>query len=274
MKPLAFLMLVLAGVGNASAQTIVLKSGDIVPANGLTRNGDSLMVTVRNPKNGMIGQVGYNVSDVEELNLPAPDALKYADEKVAFGDFAHALSQIDPEVTYQKTLRDIPGNWWGKTALVKIAALLGLNRMADATALENDIAANSTEPEILIAARLQIALATKFDDPQQALGAYDTAISQSADPKTLSRAWIAEGDVHFGQHEFVDALLAYLTATVFYADNNPLTAKALWGAGRAYTKLKDVDNATKTYQKLIDAYPRSPEAALAKAELMKKENKT
>jgi TolA-binding protein len=65
-----------------------------------------------------------------------------------------------------------------------------------------------------------------------------------------------------------------LTVTVFYPEKNPLLPKALWGAGQAYAKLKDLTNATKTYQKLISDYPDSPEAALAKAELTKKENKT
>jgi tetratricopeptide (TPR) repeat protein len=273
MKRLTFLIFGLMGVWNASAQTILLKNGSTVPANGLVRNGDMLMATVKT-STGSTGQVGYQVADVAGLNLPPPDEMKYAGRQVANGDFAHALAQIDPVVTYQKTIRDIPGNWWAKSALVEVSALLGLNRVADATALVTEISGYSKDPEILTAAKLQIALTTKFDDPAQALAAYDAIISQSSDPETLSRAWIAEGDIHVEQHEFDDALLAYLTVTVFYPDHNSLLPKALWGAGQAYAKLKDITNATKTYQELVSTYPDSPEAALAKAELLKKENKT
>jgi len=273
MNRLTFFLFVLAGISSAPAQTLLLKNGESMPANGLVRNGDMIMVAVKT-STGSKGQVGYHVSDVAELNLPAPEVLKFAAEQVANGDFAHAFAQIDPVVAYQKTIRDIPGNWWAKSALVEVSALLGLNRMADATALVNEIAGYSKDPEILISAKLQIALTTKFDDPQQALAAYDSIISQSSDPGTLSRAWIAEGDIHFAQHEFDEALLAYLTVTVFYPEHNPLIPKALWDSGQSYAKLKDTANATKTYQALINTYPDSPEAASAKAELLKKEKKT
>ena len=273
MKRISFLLFVLAGVWNASAQSILLKNGSTVPTNGLVRNGDMLMVSVRT-SNGGQGQVGYQVDDVAELNLPAPDILKYANQQVSNGDFAHALAQIDPVVAYQKTIRDIPGNWWAKSALVEVYALLGLNRTADATALVTEISNYSKDPEILVAAKLQIALTTKFDDPTQALTAYDSIIGQSSNPQTLSRAWIAEGDIHMDQREFDDALMNYLTVTVFYPQDNPLLPKALWRSGQAYAKLKDLINATKTYQKLVSDFPDSPEAALAKAELLKKDNKT
>ena len=193
---------------------------------------------------------------------------------MAKGDFTHALALIEPVVAYQETIRDIPGNWWAKAALVEVSALAGLNRVADATALVNEIAGFSKDPEILTSAKLQIALTTKFKDPQQALDAYDDIINQSSDPRTLSQAWIAVADIHLAQHEFDEALLAYLTVTVFYPEHNPLIPKALWGSGQSYAKLKDATNATKTYHALISSYPDSPEAALAKAELLKKENKT
>jgi tetratricopeptide (TPR) repeat protein len=272
MKRLTFLLFILTGVSSVSAQTLLLKNGETVPADGLVRNNDMIMVSVKT-STGKMGQVGYYVSDVAELNLPAPAALKSATEQVANRDFSHALTQIDPVVAYQKTLREIPGNWWAKAVLVKVSALSGLNRMEDATVLVSEIASYSKDPEILLSAKLQIALMTKFDDPQQALAAYDAIISQSLEPGTLSQAWITEGDIHFGQHEFDEALLDYLTVTVFYPDNNSLIPKALWGLGQAYAKLKDMRNATKTYQALISTYPNSPEASLAKAELMKKDKK-
>lgn len=273
MKRLTFLLLILATASGASAQTISLKSGEVVPANDLVRNGDLIMVSVKSPE-GRIGQVAYHVSDVAELNLPAPDVMTYATEQVAKGQFKNALAQIDPIVVYQKTIRDIPGNWWAKAALVEVSALLGLDRAADAAALVNEIASNSSDPEILLAAKLQIDLATKYTDPAQALAAYDAIINQTLDPETLSRAWIAEGDVHFGQHEFDEALLDYLSVTVFYPEHNQLIPKALWGSGQAYAKLKDVPNATKTYQELVSTYPESPEAYLAKTELKKIDKKT
>jgi tetratricopeptide (TPR) repeat protein len=214
------------------------------------------------------------VADVAQLNIPVPAALATANELIAKGHFDEAFAQIDPVVSYQKTLRDIPGNWWAKSAVVEVTTLMGLNRQADALALVTDISANTKDPEILTAAKLQVALVTKYTDPKQALTAYDAVINQSTDHRTLTQAWLAEADIHFAQHEFDEALLDYLTVTVFFPEHNPLLPKALWGSGQSYAKLKDDANATRVYQQIITDFPDSPEASLAKAELTKKENKT
>ncbi len=100
---------------------------------------------------------------------------------------------------------------------------------------------------------------------------YDAIIAESLDEKTLTQAWIAAGNLHFLQHEFDEALLAYLTVPVFYPDHNPLMPKALWGAAQSYAKLKDFDNQEKTMRKLIADYPDAPEASLAQTEFKKKE---
>jgi TolA-binding protein len=276
MKRLAFLFFFLTGASGAFAQTFSMKSGETVPASEFVRNGDMLMVTVKSASGGS-GQVGYHISDVASLNLPEPDVMVFAAEQLQNKEYQNALNQIMPVVAFQKTIRDIPGNWWAKAALLEASALIGLNRVDDATALVTEISSYANDPEILTAAKLQIALITKYTDPKQAMAAYDDILSHSSDAKTLSQAWIAEGDVHFSEHEFDEALMAYLTVTVFYPEHNPFLPKALFGAGQSYAKLKDTTNATKVYNSLIANFPESPEAPLARAELAeikKKENKT
>ncbi|HUB67210.1 MAG TPA: tetratricopeptide repeat protein [Candidatus Methylacidiphilales bacterium] len=273
MKLTTFFFFILASVSGLPAQTILLKSGQTIPAEGFTRNADMLMATVKSSTEGT-GQIGFHVADVASVNLPPPDALATANDLIAKGEYAQALAEIQPAVDFQKTIRDIPGNWWAQTAVVESSALLSLNREAEAMALVTEIEGYSKDPEVLSATKLLRTLTEKFADPQQAIAAYDALISQSSDPQTLSRAWIAEGDAHFTEHEFDEALMAYLTVTVFYPEHNPLLPKALWGAGQSYAKLKDDANAAKTYQNLISSYPGSPEASLAKAELLKKDKKT
>lgn len=273
MKRLTLLFVLLASLAGACAQTIHLKNGEAMPADGLLRNGDMIMVQVKTA-NGQPGQVGYHVSDVAAIDQPEPEAVSSASKQIATGQFQAALAQIEPVVTFQKTIRDIPGNCWAKAALVQVEALSGLNRADDATVLVNEISSNSKDPEILNAAKLQIILSTKYNDPQQALTAYDAIINQASDPATLSRAWIAEGDIHFAQHQFDEALMAYLTVAVFYPGKNALLPKALWGSGQAYDKLKDSIRSTKAYETLIANFPDSPEASLAQAELKKKDKKS
>lgn len=122
-----------------------------------------------------------------------------------------------------------------------------------------------------MAAKLQLSLESPPKDAGDALTAYDAIIGHSSDPATLTRAWMAEGDIHFSQHEFADAVLNYLSIVVFYPDQNPVMPKALWGAAQSYGKLKDTVDQEKTWNELMTNYPDSPEAALAKAESIKKE---
>jgi tetratricopeptide (TPR) repeat protein len=290
MKTLLSLVLLLLSVSGLLAQTapaatpapaaaaptssLLLKNGQVVPADGLQRNGDMLTVTVKTPSGGT-GQIAFQVSDVAQLTLPAPPALATALDLLAKGHADQALAQIDPIVAFQETLRDIPGNWWTKTALVKSSALVALNRAPEAVPVLKDIMSYSNDPETQLAAKLQMALIAPPKDPTEALAGYDAVIAQSFDAKTLTQAWIAEGDIHFAQHEFDEALLAYLTVPVFYPDHNPLVPRALWGVAQSYAKLKDTKNQEKTLNELVTDYPDTPEASLAKAELMKKkENKT
>ena len=267
------LLFIVAGLGGASGQTLVEKNGTVVPAKGLVRNGELLMVPIITATGGA-GQVGYQVADVAKLNLPMPAELEQARLLEAKGDDQGALARIEPVLAYQQTLRDIPGNWWAQAALRKAIALRGLNRVAEAAALLNEISNYVKDPETLLATKVQLALITKFDDPQKGFAAYDAIINQSTDPETLSQAWMAKAAIRVDEHEFEDALMDYLTVAVFYPEHNPLLPQALWGAGQAYDKIKDPANATKTYQTLISQFPDSPEAALAKAELSKKEQKT
>jgi len=272
MKTLLFLLVFGACVSGLGAQTIELKNGQSVPAASFQRKDDLLMVDVTSPSGGK-GQVAYHVSDVAELNLPAPPELASASDLIAKGHADQALAQIEPVVAFHQTLRDIPGNWWAKAALVKSLALIGLNRPADATPILKDIAASSNDSELQLAAKLQLALLVPPKDPAAALASYDAVINHSSDAKTLTLAWLAKADLYFAQHEFDEALMSYLTVTVFYPDRNPQVPRALWGAAQSYAKLKDSDNQDLTLHELVTNYPDNPETALARAEIMKKENK-
>jgi tetratricopeptide (TPR) repeat protein len=270
MKPLAILFsLVACGVA-LHAQTVVLQNGQTSPYQSLVRQGDMLMLTVKSPTGGT-GQVGYHVADVARIDQPLPAEIRYASALVAQGRFAQALQTITPVVEQQQTLRDIAGNDWAQAALVQVSALAGAQRLDEAKALVAEIGNFSKDPAILNAVKLQVTLATKFTDPDHALAAYDAILAASNEPLTASQAWLAEGDIHFGRHEYDSALLAYLTVAVFYPEHNPFLAKALWGAGQSYAKLRDEKNALKTFHQLADAFPEAPETTLAKAEIVKKD---
>ena len=270
MKPLAILLGLLACGAALRAQTVSLQNGQTSPYQSLARQGDMLMLTIKTPSGGT-GQVGYQVADVARIDQPLPQEIAAASALVAQGKFAQALQTITPVVEQQQTLRDLAGNDWAQAALVQVSALAGEQKLDEAKALVTEIGNFSKDPAVLNAVKLQITLATKFTDPDQALAAYDAILAASTEPLTASPAWLAEGDIHFARHEYDSALMAYLTIAVFYPEHNPFLAKALWGAGQSYGKLKDEKNALKTFHQLADAFPEAPETTLAKAEIVKKE---
>jgi len=272
MKTLPFLLLLGTFVTGLEAQTIRLKNGQAVPASSFVRKDDLLMVDTTTAS-GAKGQVGYPISDVEALDLPNPPEVVRAGDLIAKGHAAQALTVLEPVVAFQQTVRDIPGNLWAKAALAKSRVLIALNRAAEAEPILKDIAGASTDPEIQTATKLQLALLEPPKDPATAIASYDAVINQSSDAATLTQAWMAKGDLYFAQHEFDDALMAYLNVTVFYPDHNPQLPRALWGAAQSYAKLKDADNQNLTLQEIVKNYPDNPEAKLAQAEIMKKENK-
>jgi tetratricopeptide (TPR) repeat protein len=272
MKTLLFLLFVSAFGSSLDAQTIRLKNGQTVPASSFVRKDDLLMVDTTTVS-GAKGQVGYPITDVEALDLPNLPEVAGAGDLIATGHAAQALAALEPVVAFQQTVRDIPGNWWARAALGKCRALIALHRASEAEPILKDIAATSTDPEIQTATKLQLALLEPPKDTTAALASYDAVINQSTDASTLTLAWLAKADLYSAQHEFDDALMAYLTVTVFYPDRNPQMPRALWGAAQSYAKLKDASNQNLTLQEIVKNYPDNPEAKFAQAEIMKKEIK-
>ena len=273
MKLLLASFFVLVSIVCVSAQTMSLSNGHTVSAEGLERNGQMVTVAVKT-STGAVGHVGYQVSDIVQLQLPEPKEIASATDLISKGKYDQALAVIEPVVAYQKTIQDIPGNWWARAALVQATALNSSQRASDSRPLLEEILAKSKDPATLSIARLQLALIAPPKDPMEGIAAFDSIINSSTDQQALSQAWIAKGDIYFGQHQFDEAALAYLNVPVFYPTHNPLMAKALWGLGQSYSKLKDAANAVITLNQLISSFPDSPEAGLAKVELLKLDTKT
>lgn len=145
--PLGGLMAQTASAPAASASsTILLKNGLSEPAIQIERQDDRLMVTIITPSGGK-GQLAYQVSDVAELKMPPPPELATASALIANGHADQALALLQPILAFEQSLRDIPGNYWAKTALTQSYALAGVNRTTESESLLNDIIKSSSDPK-------------------------------------------------------------------------------------------------------------------------------
>lgn len=263
-----FLSLFLCSLSLASAQTIVLKTGQRVDTLGVRRSGDKVMGKIQVGESS--GEVGQSVASIAKIEFPEPQGLKSASDLLSQGQPDKALAEVTPVLAFYEQFRDIPGAWWAPAAVIKVSALAALGRDVEAEPLALQIQKTAPDPETARSANLRIANSLlKKENYDKALQICDDAIKDSARPDVLADAWVTKGNILLGQKKWDEALLAFLRVPVFYDNEKLFMPPALLGSARAYRRLDDIDHAKRSLKDLIAAFPKSSEAALAQTELQK-----
>jgi tetratricopeptide (TPR) repeat protein len=273
MRAVALLFLfMLLFVSPGHGQTIILKTDQRVETLGLRRDGDMVLGKVQ--VGGGSGEIGYHLSQIAKIEFPEPRGLKSAADLMTQGQPEKALAEIEPVVAFYQAFKEIPGSWWSQAALIKVSMLAALQRAGEAEALAADIQKSVTDPETARGAQVRLAggLIRKRDF-QKALAICDAAIKESLDPEIVANAWLNKGDALFAQKEWDAALLAYLHVPVFFPDQKLVMPGALLGSGKASALLDDKTQATRSFNDLIAAFPKSAQAAVAQSELQKLQKK-
>ncbi|HJT81470.1 MAG TPA: tetratricopeptide repeat protein [Chthoniobacterales bacterium] len=253
-------------VAASSAQTILLTTGQKIETQGIRRDGEMVMAKVQVGTGS--GEVGYHLPQIVKVEFPEPGALKKAGDLLTQGQADKALAEINPVVNYYAPFKDVPGNWWAQSALIKVSALAAQQKEKEAEALATEIEKSAKDQDMARAAQLRLVAAlVRANQLDKAMAICDAALKSSTDPTTLANAWIAKGDVFLAQKDFDEALMAYLHVPIFYQDEKLFQPAALLGSGRAYRRLNDKDRAKKTFNELIASFPQSAEAAAAQNEL-------
>ena len=267
---LLFLVLLLVLVIDPSAhgQAIILKTGQKIDTLGLRRDGDMVLGKVQVGTGS--GEVGYHLSQIGKIEFPEPRGLKTAGELMTQGQPEKALAEIEPVVKFYDAFKEIPGSWWAQAALVKVSVLAALRREGEAEALTADIQKSVTDPETARGAQVRLAGALiRKRDFEKAIAICDAAIKESIDSEIVANAWLHKGDALFAQKEWDAALLAYLHVPIFFSDEKLVMPAALLGSGKASARLDDKTQATRSFNDLIAAFPKSAQAAVAQTELQK-----
>jgi tetratricopeptide (TPR) repeat protein len=264
------IVLVIAIGHSAHAQTITitLKTGQKVETLGVRRDGEMVMGKIQVGAGS--GEVGYQVSQIANVEFPEPRGLKAAADLMAQRQPEKALAEIEPVVAYYASFKEVPGAFWSQAALIKVSILAALQRDAPADALAAEIQKTVTDPDIARAVQVRLtANLNRKKNFDKAIEICDAAIRQATDPAILADAWVNKGDALAGKKEWDEALLAYLHVPIFYSDERTFIPAAMLGSARAYWRLDDAARARKTFNDLIAAYPKSGEAAIAQSELQK-----
>jgi tetratricopeptide (TPR) repeat protein len=250
---------------------IDLKNGKTVSASALRRSGDKVMATVQVGSGS--GEIGYDADAIAKIEFPEPPQISATADFLLHGKNVEALVQIGPVVTYYAPFKDIPGNWWAPAANLKLKVLLALKKDDDAEMLVREIAGASTDPDVVLSARVQMAAGwARKGQNEKAMAVFDEAIKQGGSDETLALAWLNKGQSLSATKEWDGALLAYLHVPVLYPEQKLLMPQALLGSARAYRQLGDKANAEKSCNEIIKTFSTTPEAAAAKSELQKIQN--
>ncbi len=269
------LMLYLLLVVSASAQSIVMKDGKVITAKSVRRDGDTIMATMELPPAqqggpAQTGEFGYQILQIAKIDFPEPPQFKTATDLIVGGNATEALAQLEPVLRYYEGFRDAPGSWWADAELLKLEALVSLDRDDDAVALATDIVNSASNPETAGVAKTYIALGlARHGDFAKAMEMNDAVLNTATSPRTLASAAVNGGRIHLARKEWEHALLSFLEVPVFYPEQKVLMPHVLLGCGRAYTEMKDFTRAKTSLNELAATYGSSPEAAQAKLDLEK-----
>lgn len=261
----AFALLVILA-GPASAQRVVMKNGPAVNAVSLSRSGTNVTI-VEKLANGQVSR-SVPVSAIERIDFPEPPDLLAAQQNLDSGNAALALAKVNPVLAAQLPFRDVPGNFWGRAASIKLAALNVLRLEDQIGPLVAEISRYSKDPEMArVASLYEARKLLKQGNAASAVGAARNVIKDSKSSENIANAWLVVGAGEIAQKNYRAALLAYLHVPVFFPDNKVALPAALLGAARALEGMEDFSRSKDSLDRLMTDYANSPEATEAKEDL-------
>lgn len=258
---------------SAWSENIILKDGKVIAAKALRRQGDSVFATIDLPitevgKPPKTAEIGHPVDQIEKIEFAEPPFLKTAPDMIAEGSSAKALEELEPLLKFFDDYKEIAGSFWIELALIKVQALVSLQREAEAEPLARQVSKLTKDAETVRAANAQIAACLlRRGQPGQALELSNSVLRDAKGDATLATAAVTKGLCLLDRKDWEGALLAFLAVPVFHPDQKILVAPSMLGAGRSYFGIEDFKRAKDTLNELIKSYPNTPEALQAKNEL-------
>ncbi len=256
-------LLCLFGTCTLKAQIITLKSGDVINADSVTRQGNMLMVTVNQ------GELGYAVNLIDSIQFKEPSQFPQAFGFLDKRHYESSLILANEAMQLQEPYKDIPGNLWVRATLLRVEALIGEKRLTEAAASLQLASSMPLTPELQNEVKLDGVLLKTYPQPSVEIAQLNEVVKVSKSPRLCSRSLLVSGDLYMNQNDYEDALLSYLTVSVFYADNNGLVPDALYGCGLCYERMKDLDRAKEMFEKLLSGFKSAPDQKLAEGEIVK-----
>jgi len=248
--------------------TIELKDGQIVSVTEIKRDGSNVMVPLILSGEAK-GERGYSLASITRINFPEPPEINIARELMLKGNDADVISKLNPVMENLLPFRDVQGNWWQEVAQLKMMALVSLGKDTEASELIQELKKSPDQEVRFLAMVYEASSAVRKGEYQKSLPIFTVAIATAKDRVTLANAWLNKGQCYLALSQWEDAIIAYLRVPIFFADQKLLLPTAHLGSARAMAGLGDSSSAISKYNELIQLFPNSAEATIAKTELDK-----
>lgn len=273
MKRFVILLAILASVlADAGAQTIYLKKGDSMKAQGVKRVGDSISYETAVGGSGGTATLTLPISAIDHVVFSDSDTVDKVADLLFQGKNDQALGALKAFLVEQETYKGIKGNLWGDAAILKAKALVRTGQFDLALPLAEEILTSGSDHDVLLEARLiKTRCSSEKDDPKVALASYASIIKDAINPDTLADAWYYKGLIYGKLKDHRNAVLALLHVSAFYA-TSPITPSAMYWAAIELEGLSDYDSTAYYLDSLINQFPSAAETEKAKVELRRVQN--
>ena len=249
----------------AHAQRYILKDNTALAASDVTLGPGYLVQLVKLPTGGSFER-RYPIPDIARLDFPEPEALDEAQKLLTAGQSAPALALLDPVVRQFAPYAKTPGSHWPRAAQLRLQGLLLGTDSAAISSAARELMQSGLGPDITGTAKLALAQLDARAGQEDLANIMLEEIVREATPEVQARAWLLRGDLAAARSAHTEALEAYLRVPAFYGTLDELMPAALLGAARAYRGYGDTSRAERSALDLIDTYPSTREATLAKKE--------
>ncbi len=266
MKFFPCIILALVCVAPLSAQRYLLKDGKVLNQADVVLRDNKLVQSIGKAESGG-AEISYALTDVVRLDWPEPAEIDAARKLLDSGKAAEAEVLVTPIVNQFAIFPKQPGSWFASAALVRARALAAQTKTDAAERAAKDIIAVSVDPDIVGLAQIVLAeQQIRRGKPVIADAMLSEILRRHSSDEAEARAALLRGDLALARKDYEAALGFYLQIPSFYGSLDSLMPAALLGSARAYRGYGDSNKTERAFLELMNTYPASAEAALAKRE--------
>ncbi len=262
----AVLLTLIGGASSLCAQSYVLNNGTVLKASEVKLSGNALVQEIALPGGGS-AERRYLLNTVARLSWPEPEEVGSAEAELAAGKNAEALATITPIYRIFGPFSKTPGSWWTQAASLRLQAMVASKASSsDISSAAREIMNSATDPEAVGNAKLALAQVDAREGRDSLASAMIDQIVNDAPSGVRARAWLLRGDLALKKQSFEAAIEAYLHVPAFFGTLDELMPSAILGSARAYKGYGDASRSERAYLDVIDTYPNTAEAQIAKNE--------